>query len=185
MPRRRHLAIMLTHYACGDKKARSPGRARHRPLKPFACGNAGMSWRTRGDLLACFFHLHARLRVRFAPGIPHALFRERQGFFGSTRMRSASREGEGVSVLPLSPSIRGARWREPGNLFLQTLLRPDGCRALHLPREPASPFCRDGASRAESTNFAFLPRSCGEGLRRCRHARRSRLRPGAAAKRSR
>ena len=30
--------------------------------------------RDRGDLLACFFHLHARLRVRLAPGIPHALF---------------------------------------------------------------------------------------------------------------
>jgi hypothetical protein len=25
----------------GDKKARSPGRARRKPLKPFACGNAG------------------------------------------------------------------------------------------------------------------------------------------------
>jgi hypothetical protein len=86
MPRRWHLAIMLAHYACGDNKARSPGRARHRPLKPFACGNAGMSWRTRGDLLACFFHLHARLRVRFAPGIPHALFVRGGKFFVSTRM---------------------------------------------------------------------------------------------------
>ena len=25
----------------GDNKARSPGRARRKPLKPFACGNAG------------------------------------------------------------------------------------------------------------------------------------------------
>jgi len=29
--------------------------------------------RTCGDLLACFFQLHARLRVRLAPGIPCAL----------------------------------------------------------------------------------------------------------------
>ena len=58
-------ALMLRRHAeSGDNKARSPGRARHRPLKPFACGNAGMTWRTRGDLLVCFFYLHARLRVR-------------------------------------------------------------------------------------------------------------------------
>jgi hypothetical protein len=25
----------------GDNKARSPGRVRRKPLKPFACGNAG------------------------------------------------------------------------------------------------------------------------------------------------
>src|ERR1700734_1786777 len=29
------------HAGYGDKKARSPGRARRKPLKPFACGNAG------------------------------------------------------------------------------------------------------------------------------------------------
>ena len=26
----------------GDKTNSSPGRAQHKPLKPFACGNAGM-----------------------------------------------------------------------------------------------------------------------------------------------
>jgi hypothetical protein len=37
--------------ACdGDKKARSPGRARRKPLKPFACGNAGLIRWTCGDL---------------------------------------------------------------------------------------------------------------------------------------
>jgi hypothetical protein len=44
-----------THYACGDNQARSPGRARHRPLKPFACGNAGFSGGLVVDLLVCFF----------------------------------------------------------------------------------------------------------------------------------
>ena len=44
------LATMLAHRAGdGDKKARSPGRARSKPLKPFACGNAGFSGGSRGD----------------------------------------------------------------------------------------------------------------------------------------
>src|SRR5690242_6215648 len=37
--------------------------------------------RTCGDLLACFLHLHARLRVLRAPGIPCSLF-----FRGTTTM---------------------------------------------------------------------------------------------------
>ncbi len=58
----------------GDKPARSPGRARRKPLKPSACGNAGLFRCTRGDYarVLCFIS-HARLRVHWAPGIPHAL----------------------------------------------------------------------------------------------------------------
>ena len=52
------------HYACGDNKARSPGRARHRPLKPFACGNAGCSGGLVVANSCAFYFLHARLRVR-------------------------------------------------------------------------------------------------------------------------
>src|ERR1700727_2281365 len=49
------------------------GDARHRPLKPFACGNAGCSGATVVTCLRAFYLLHARLRARLAPGIPHAL----------------------------------------------------------------------------------------------------------------
>jgi len=57
----------------GGKKARSPGRPRRKPLKPFARGKPGRSGVTCGDLLVCFSLLHARLRVRRAPGFPCAL----------------------------------------------------------------------------------------------------------------
>jgi len=40
----------------GDKKARSPGRARRKPLKPLACGNAGCSGATVATTLACYLH---------------------------------------------------------------------------------------------------------------------------------
>src|SRR5215475_11559567 len=48
------------------------GEIAYKPLNHRA-GNAGMFRRTCGDLLACFLHLHARLRVRRTPGIPCAL----------------------------------------------------------------------------------------------------------------
>jgi hypothetical protein len=54
-------------------KPGSPGRARRKPLKPIACGNAGSIRWTCGDLLVCFCFSHARLRVHWTPGIPHAL----------------------------------------------------------------------------------------------------------------
>src|ERR1700746_1998903 len=54
-------------------KPGSPGRARRKPLKPIACGNAGPIRWTCGDLLVCFCFSHARLRVHWTPGIPHAL----------------------------------------------------------------------------------------------------------------
>jgi len=45
------------------KKPGTPGRTRI-SRKTTRAGNAGSFRRTCGDLLACFFHLHARLRVR-------------------------------------------------------------------------------------------------------------------------
>src|SRR4029077_7817176 len=44
-----------------------------KPLKPFACGNAGPIRWTCGDLLVCFHLSRTRLRVHGTPGIPHAL----------------------------------------------------------------------------------------------------------------
>src|SRR5882724_7980178 len=58
----------------GGKTARSPGRARHKPLKPLRAGMPGDS----GVLVySCAFYqykVHARPRVQRAPGVPHALF---------------------------------------------------------------------------------------------------------------
>jgi hypothetical protein len=59
----------------GDKKARSPGRARRKPLKPLRAGTSGDSGvlvvtRVRSLPL----QLHTRPRVHWASGVPHALF---------------------------------------------------------------------------------------------------------------
>src|SRR5713226_9004678 len=58
----------------GGKRARSPGRARRKPLKPLRAGMPGDS----GVLVySCAFYqckARTRLRVQRAPGVPHALF---------------------------------------------------------------------------------------------------------------
>src|SRR5216683_2277992 len=58
----------------GGKRARSPGRARHKPLKPLRAGMPGDS----GVLVySCAIYqskARTRPRVQRAPGIPHALF---------------------------------------------------------------------------------------------------------------
>jgi hypothetical protein len=57
----------------GGKRARSPGRARRKPLKPLRAGTPGDS----GVLVysCAFYHCkaHTRLRVQRASGVPHAL----------------------------------------------------------------------------------------------------------------
>src|SRR5713226_2336383 len=59
----------------GDKRARSPGRARNKPLKPLRAGMPGESGGPVVTTLVCLtYHLHARLRVHWPPGIPHALY---------------------------------------------------------------------------------------------------------------
>jgi hypothetical protein len=66
----------VTRLSDGDKQARSPGRARRKPLKPLRAGMPGNS----GELVATttgehfYPFLPTRLRVHWAPGIPHALF---------------------------------------------------------------------------------------------------------------
>jgi hypothetical protein len=58
----------------GGKKARSPGRVRRKPLKPFAQGRSDEFGVPVVTILVWFFHFHARLRVHRAPGFPCALF---------------------------------------------------------------------------------------------------------------
>jgi hypothetical protein len=65
---------MTKRYPRGDggKRARSPGRARHKPLKPLRAGmpgDSGVPVATTRVLST----LHTGLRVQRAPGIPHAL----------------------------------------------------------------------------------------------------------------
>jgi hypothetical protein len=73
----------------------SPGRARSSLLKPLRAGMLGVSGKPVVTTLVCFLpFLHARLRVHWAPGIPHALFgRKRYSKLG----RIAPRECGGVS----------------------------------------------------------------------------------------
>ena len=70
-PRRRRQVSGGNTTGDGDKKARSPGRARRKPLKPFACGNAGRSGFTCSDYArVLYFISHARLRVQRHPAFP-------------------------------------------------------------------------------------------------------------------
>src|ERR1022692_2556713 len=87
----------------GDKQARSPGRARNKLLKPSRAGMPGDLGATVVTNSCATYTLRTRLRVRRAPGIPHALF----GRAIAARLgRNAPRECEGV--FGLSTSLRGA-----------------------------------------------------------------------------
>src|SRR6266851_3177111 len=56
------------------RRIRSPGRARNKPLKPLRAGMPGESGEPSVTTLVCsLHHSHARLRVHWALGIPHAL----------------------------------------------------------------------------------------------------------------
>jgi len=90
----------------GGKKARSPRRARRKPLKPLRreCrADPAYPWWLRS---CAFLFSHARLRARRAPGIPCALVFE--GGCSTTRARIASREGGVVSAVLLRPNFRDA-----------------------------------------------------------------------------
>jgi hypothetical protein len=54
----------------GGKQARSPGRARNRPLKPLRREGRVYSGEPVVTMLVCFFISHARPRVHWAPGFP-------------------------------------------------------------------------------------------------------------------
>src|ERR1700761_1721617 len=73
----------------GDKKARSPGRAWNKPLKPAARGMPDVSGVTVVTNSYATFISHTRLRAHPASGIPCAL-QEGQRFV-ITRTRPASR----------------------------------------------------------------------------------------------
>ena len=72
--RRRHQALRKCPQCDGDNKARSPGRARRNPLKPFARGMPGETGVTVVTTLVCFlFFAREAAGANRAPGIPCAL----------------------------------------------------------------------------------------------------------------
>src|SRR6476646_2981635 len=80
----------------GSKRARSPGRARRKPLKPLR-GECRVFFRCdRGDYARVVYFLsHARLRVHRAPGIPCALCMRVEGNFWQT---SGASRGENARL---------------------------------------------------------------------------------------
>jgi hypothetical protein len=88
----------------GDNKARSPGRARRKPLKPLR-REGRVSRRTCGDYSCAFYPLHTRLRVRRAPGFPCALVFEGTGRAQLGRFVSRDR---GIVFEIGTSSLRGA-----------------------------------------------------------------------------
>jgi hypothetical protein len=96
----------------GDNKARSPGRARNKPLKPLRRKRRNV-WPTCGDLLACFLLLHARLRVRLAPGVSCALEFLGGDAWQSSGSHAARTRTRGPSRVTAHPSRR-ARARSSG-----------------------------------------------------------------------
>jgi hypothetical protein len=100
----------------GDKKARSPGRARYKPLKPSRAGMPGDPGATVVTMLACSLHiLHARLRVHWAPGIPHALSWAEDSCTARTLRAAGSR----TRIRLLLP----ATWRPVARLSHRTAIR--------------------------------------------------------------
>ena len=86
----------------GDKKARSPKRARRKPLKPFARGKPDLPDRTCGDFSSCaFLFLRTRLRVRNRhPAFPAPSPRERLAFVaipGGERLRTRTDQGREIA----------------------------------------------------------------------------------------
>ncbi len=97
-----------SHISAGDggKRARSPGRARNKLLKPLRAGMPGVPvdlWRLPR---VPHYTLHTRLRVQRAPGIPHALYGGER--FYVQLGRTASRDHERVSGIRV-PSLRAKR----------------------------------------------------------------------------
>ena len=106
----------------GDKKARSPGRARRKPLKPFAQGMPGRSGEPVVTMLVCFIYF-----AREATGaLTHPAFPAPSVIEGFMQQpgRIAPREGGGVrherhceptgraNARPMTGSAKQSRVRE-------------------------------------------------------------------------
>ena len=105
-PRRRRQVGERNFADDGDKKARSPGRSRRKPLKPFACGNAGCFGVSVVTNARAFYTPRAAAGA-LAPGIPHALtWAEDSGTTRALAPRECGRVFANAAK-PSSPRTRG------------------------------------------------------------------------------
>jgi hypothetical protein len=117
----------------GGKKARSPGRARRKPLKPFAQGMPGRSGVPVVTTLVCFFSVARETAGAVdAPGIPCALYFE-GGCHQLGRACVAGGRTRVASLFAAHSSRRGLS------------AAPSGWRS------PAPPFPRHPEARAEAS----------------------------------
>src|ERR1700694_116204 len=72
-PRRRRQVSGDDTSGDGDKKARSPGRSRRKPLKPLRAGTPGDPAIPVVTMLACLSNFACEAAGAAAPGVPHAL----------------------------------------------------------------------------------------------------------------
>jgi hypothetical protein len=115
---RRWCQVGERDFTCdGGKKARSPGRARNKLLKPSRREGRADPGEPVVTHSCAFYTLHARLRVQRAPGFPCALCL----FEGQKILHSSGTSCRGKSnVHPSSPRERNCahRWRcEPCGAF--------------------------------------------------------------------
>ena len=103
-PRRRRQVSQRCLRGDGDKQARSPGRARNKLLKPSRAGMPGDLGATVVTNSCATYTLRTRLRVRRAPGIPHALFG--RVIAAKTRAQCAAGMRRRVLMLAVMKSIR-------------------------------------------------------------------------------
>jgi hypothetical protein len=144
----------------GGKKARSPGRARRKPLKPLRGEGRVEPTSPVVTTLVCFFTLHTGPRVRRAPGLPCALHVREARSSWITRARLAPREcgiarrhiagGNPHSVIP------GRAQREPGIHLTACAWSPmdSGFDASHRPGMTAAQVLHD---RTAPGGFEPLP----------------------------
>ncbi len=131
----------------GGKRARSPGRARHKPLKPLRAGMPGVP--VYSLLLVCVLpiQVHTRPRVQRAPGIPHALKGGREIHAELGRIVSRGREVVSeIGVLKIKSGICIGRGALPLPLWERVGVRGRGLSmgrnpspGSHLRCDPTSP----------------------------------------------
>ncbi len=109
----------------GGKRARSPRRARRKPLKPLRGESRLIPSEPVVTTLVCFFILHARLRVQRAPGFPCALC-----FWasGSCTNSGASRRERAA--------VRPCTWRGPSFETLASQASQDEVERLGAKSDP-------------------------------------------------
>jgi hypothetical protein len=126
----------------GVNKTLITGESTKQPVKTIARGMSGETDVTVVTMLVCFFILHARLRVRRAPGIPCALWLE-QGNSGKPRVHRTARMRNCIHVIARSESdeaIHSLFARPDGNISEQARLwRVFSCSARAFTLTPSAP----------------------------------------------